>query len=59
MCRGHTYFKKEYNIYNGVAKLSILGLLLFLLLFENRSRYIFLYLPVLLVSIESCKNRNV
>lgn len=53
------YFKKEYNIYNGVAKLSILGLLLFLLLFENRSRYIFLYLPVLLVSIESYKNRYV
>ncbi len=31
-----------------IAKLSIGGLLLFLLIFENRSRYIILYLPVII-----------
>ena len=40
------------NAYSNSAKLSILGLFLFLLLFENRSRYLFLYLPVLLIALE-------
>lgn len=31
----------------------VLGSFLLLLLFENRSRYIFLYLPVLLIALES------
>lgn len=51
------YLKKDYNIYTSVAKLSILGLFLFLLLFENRSRYLFLYLPLLLVCSESRTGR--
>ena len=41
------------NAYAGIARLSVLGLFLFLLLFENRSRYLFLYLPVLLIAAES------
>ncbi len=41
------------NAYSNTAKLSVLGLFLFLLLFENRSRYLFLYLPVLLIAAES------
>lgn len=47
-----SYFKKDDNIFTSIAKLSIIGLFLFLLLFENRSRYLFLYLPVLLFAME-------
>ena len=46
-------FPQKYNKFNGIAKLAIEGLFLFLLIFENRSRYLFLYLPVLLTAIES------
>lgn len=46
-------FRMSECIYSSIAKLSILGLFLFLLLFENRSRYLFLYLPVLLIALES------
>lgn len=46
------FFQKQHNTYGGIAKLSILGLFLFLLLFENRSRYLFLYLPVFLFAAE-------
>lgn len=45
-------FRLSGNVYCSSAKLSILGLFLFLLLFENRSRYLFLYLPVLLIALE-------
>lgn len=41
--------KKEYNLWISAGKLSVIGLFLFLLIFENRSRYLFLYLPVLLL----------
>ena len=44
-------FHKSKDYYMGVAKLSILGLFLFLMLFENRSRYLFLYMPVLLIAV--------
>lgn len=46
-------FHKSDNPFGSIARLSVLGLFLFLLLFENRSRYLFLYLPVLLVALES------
>lgn len=46
-------FRSSGSVYGSIAKLSILGLFLFLLLFENRSRYLFLYLPVLLTALES------
>lgn len=46
-------FPQKYNKFDGIAKLAIEGLFLFLLIFENRSRYLFLYLPVLLTAIES------
>lgn len=41
--------KKEFNFWMSTGKLSIIGLFLFLLIFENRSRYLFLYLPILLL----------
>lgn len=44
-------FQRPKTIYSSISKLSILGLFMFLLLFENRSRYLFLYLPVLLIAI--------
>lgn len=47
-----SYFKKEDNVFTAISKLSILGLFLFLLFFENRSRYLFLYLPVFLLAVE-------
>lgn len=46
-------FQKSENIFSSISKLSILGLFMFLLLFENRSRYLFLYLPVLLIAVTS------
>lgn len=46
------FFQKQHNTAGGIAKLSLLGLFLFLLLFENRSRYLFLYLPVFLFAAE-------
>lgn len=46
-------FRRSKSAYGSIAKLSILGLFLFLMLFENRSRYLFLYLPVLLIALES------
>lgn len=46
-------FQKSESIYNSISKLSVLGLFMFLLLFENRSRYLFLYLPVLLIAVNS------
>ncbi len=48
-----TILRKSDAPYSGIAKLSVLGLFLFLLLFENRSRYLFLYLPVILTIAES------
>lgn len=45
--------RRSERIYSSAAKLSVLGLFLFLLLFENRSRYLFLYLPVLIIALES------
>lgn len=48
-------FRPSSSIYGSIAKLSVLGLFLFLLLFENRSRYLFLYLPILLIALESKK----
>lgn len=59
-------FGRNKNFYSAVAKLSMIGLFLFLLLFENRSRYLFLYLPVLLTAVEtennfirlSCRSRH-
>lgn len=48
------------SVYGSIARLSILGLFLFLLLFENRSRYLFLYLPVLLtVSASTIRIKNI
>lgn len=46
-------FPKKFEKFNSIAKLAILGLFLFLLIFENRSRYLFLYLPVLLIALET------
>lgn len=51
------YFKRSQDTENGIAKLAILGLFLFLLLFENRSRYLFLYLPVFLFASEYHDNK--
>lgn len=48
-----TALKRSDDLYGGIARLSVLGLFLFLLLFENRSRYLFLYLPVVLTVQES------
>lgn len=47
-----TFFKKQTFEFSNIAKLSIIGLFMFLLIFENRSRYLFLYLPVLLIAME-------
>lgn len=47
------YFEQERSAFSSIAKLSVLGLFLFLLLFENRSRYLFLYLPVFIFALES------
>lgn len=46
-------FRKPDNVFNGISKLSVCGLFLFLLIFENRARYLFLFLPVILIAMES------
>lgn len=46
-------FRKQDNTFNGIAKLSVCGLFLFLMIFENRARYLFLFLPVILIAAES------
>lgn len=50
-CSISVFFKKQHST-NHITRLSILGLFMFLLLFENRIRYLFLYLPMLLLSAE-------
>lgn len=46
-------FRRPDGFYNGIAKLSVCGLFVFLMFFENRSRYLFLFLPVILLAVES------
>ncbi len=45
------FFNK--NMISFIAKLSIGGLFLFLMIFESRSRYVFLYLPVIIFAAQT------